>query len=339
MLFSRLLAGKQRAFYAQRFQQLLRCAVMLRGQHLGRRHQRALIAGLCRQIQRAERNGRLAAAYVALHEPRHRSLRGHIAAHLFEHAPLRARCGKRQRGPERVRVGFLRGDAHALFVAHAQPPQERLKKRQLLESETAARLLQRLARIGEMRLPERILARAERIAAAEGFGQRVVVAARVERGAQRQAHRLGRQLFDGPVYRLNAAFLGRQGMRDEQPAVFFLRNPAVPLHARAGFQLPGQPGHGEPHAGDCAGIVAHGRGGDAAPLDPRRAHLFERARKGGLHARPQRGDGAHRVKIAVADGQTLRQLFGRGKAGRLQRGAPRGADSLDVVPCQHNFSR
>ena len=34
MLFSRLFAGKQRAFYAQRFQQLLRCAVMLRGQHL-----------------------------------------------------------------------------------------------------------------------------------------------------------------------------------------------------------------------------------------------------------------------------------------------------------------
>ena len=151
--------------------------------------------------------------------------------------------------------------------------------------------------------------------------------------------RFGRQLFDGTVNRLDAALFGRYRMRDEQAAVFLLRHAAVPFHARAGFELPGQ--------------------STAWRTTRRRLRRCRRGWYAVVTLRPfthavrtcssvpakadsipgaKRGDGAHRIEIAITDRQALRQILGRGKAGRLQRRTPGGADSLNVVPGEHKLS-
>ena len=68
---------------------------MLFGEHLGGRHQRALVAGLHRSEQHRHRHHRLARTHVALQEPVHRGGAGHVGADLG-HGPFLC-------GGERVR--------------------------------------------------------------------------------------------------------------------------------------------------------------------------------------------------------------------------------------------
>jgi hypothetical protein len=73
-----------------------RCKLLggLRGQYLGRRHQRALRASARRQDDRGGGDERLSASDVALQEAIHRGAAPHVAPDLFDHAALRA--GQRQ---------------------------------------------------------------------------------------------------------------------------------------------------------------------------------------------------------------------------------------------------
>ena len=59
---------------------------MLLGEHLGRRHERALVAALHRDEQRGERDDRLARADVALEQPVHRRGAGEVVRDLGERA-------------------------------------------------------------------------------------------------------------------------------------------------------------------------------------------------------------------------------------------------------------
>ena len=57
-------------------------AVVLLGQHLGRRHQRGLFAGLDRAQHRQQRHQRLAGADIALQQPQHPARRGEVGVDL-----------------------------------------------------------------------------------------------------------------------------------------------------------------------------------------------------------------------------------------------------------------
>ena len=61
---------------------------MLQRKHLGRRHQRALPAGLDRTDERGERNGSLTGADVALEQALHRLIRVEVALNRLEGSRL-----------------------------------------------------------------------------------------------------------------------------------------------------------------------------------------------------------------------------------------------------------
>ena len=76
--------AEQRALGADRepFEHLHRAEVVLLGEHLGRRHERTLVAALHRDEQRGERDHGLARADVALQQPVHRRRAGHVVRDL-----------------------------------------------------------------------------------------------------------------------------------------------------------------------------------------------------------------------------------------------------------------
>ena len=75
--------------------------VVLLGEHLGRRHERPLVAALHRHEQRGERDHRLARTHLALEQPVHRRGRRHVAHDLGERALLVGRERERERRVER----------------------------------------------------------------------------------------------------------------------------------------------------------------------------------------------------------------------------------------------
>ena len=74
--------GEQRALGrdGQPVEQPQRTEVVLFGEHLGRRHERALVAALHRDEQRGERDDGLARTDVALQQPVHRRGAGEVVA-------------------------------------------------------------------------------------------------------------------------------------------------------------------------------------------------------------------------------------------------------------------
>ena len=73
-------AGDERAADAELHADALDREEVLLRERLGRRHQRALAAGLDRPQERVERDDRLARADVALQQPLHRRVRARSAS-------------------------------------------------------------------------------------------------------------------------------------------------------------------------------------------------------------------------------------------------------------------
>ncbi len=148
---------------------------MLLGQHLGRSHQRTLVATLDRGEERGERDDRLARADVALQQPVHGRVGCHVAEDLVDRPPLVAGERERQRGMEpgnqgavdRVSDPLLRGLDRAL-AGH----QSHLHAQELVEPEAALRA-SRLLEIGRLvHLLERPLALHELELAADRLVER-----------------------------------------------------------------------------------------------------------------------------------------------------------------------
>ena len=71
-------------------QQLVDAEKMLRGQHLGRRHDRRLMAGLDGDHGRIKGHGRLSRPDISLQEPVHRFGGRHVFGHLLHRPSLGA---------------------------------------------------------------------------------------------------------------------------------------------------------------------------------------------------------------------------------------------------------
>ena len=117
----------------QRLQPFDELGEVLLGQDLGRRHQRALPAGVDGGAGRQRRDHRLAAAHVALQQAVH-GLRGaQVARNFFAHAALRAGQRKRQRGQQLIEQAAAHRRQHrrAQMLTRAA----RLQLRQLLRQQ------------------------------------------------------------------------------------------------------------------------------------------------------------------------------------------------------------
>ncbi len=75
--------------------------LVLLGQHLGRRHERALVPALHRHEQRAERDDGLARTHLALQQPVHRRRLRHVVGDLRDGRGLVVGERERERGVER----------------------------------------------------------------------------------------------------------------------------------------------------------------------------------------------------------------------------------------------
>ncbi len=75
---------------------------MLLRQHLGRRHQRRLRAGLHRAQHGEQRHQRLAGADIALQQPQHAVRRGQVGVDLGQRLQLRRRGGEAEARQRRV---------------------------------------------------------------------------------------------------------------------------------------------------------------------------------------------------------------------------------------------
>jgi len=110
-------AGEPRDADAQRLQPLQQLAEMLLGEDLGRRHQRALPAGVDRHRRRERGHHRLAGADIALQQAVHRLRAAQVGGDLVADAVLRAGERERQRGEQlfvqAARLCFQRRRAQA----------------------------------------------------------------------------------------------------------------------------------------------------------------------------------------------------------------------------------
>ena len=117
---------------------------VLLGEHLGRRHQRALVAALHGGQQRRDGDDRLARADVALQQPVHRVRRGEVGVDLADHPPLGGRQREAQRGVEpahQLAAGLVAdADGVALHRPLAHHEHE-LHPQQLVERQPAPGLL------------------------------------------------------------------------------------------------------------------------------------------------------------------------------------------------------
>jgi hypothetical protein len=149
---------------------------VLLGQHLGRRHERALVAALHRGQERGHRHHRLAGADVALQQAVHRDGSGEVGVDLGEDALLVAREREGQRVEEaadelaaRHVRDALAGGLQAALAHH----EGELDAQQLVEHEAPARLLGLVHRLGGVDAPERPRAVDEVVLVEQPVGQRL----------------------------------------------------------------------------------------------------------------------------------------------------------------------
>ena len=332
LVFRRERAGQQAAAYAQRLEQLLRRFVVLRGENFGGRHQRALPAAPDRGVHRGEGDGRLAAAHVALNQPRHREGRAHIGEHLVKHASLRVCRGKGQRIPVFVRARIGTVDHHALALCAAHQPQADLKEEKLLERQSAAGGGECVVIERAVGVAQRVIALAQPVSAAQRLGQRLLILAvlsvqRGENGLLEHARRYARQRL---VDRLQP--LARFERRADQLQLAKARlDLSVEQKFAPGHERFPEPRLVIPHRAHRVGIVADARldhqqlAGAVNGRSAVHAHAHSRLVAGGQFA--QRTDMA---QIAVFARQIGEQRRDRIDAGLAQRLEARRAHALNV---------
>ena len=132
---------------AERQQQRCELGRVLRGEDLGRRHQRGLHAALVREHDRRGGDERLAAADVALQQAVHRRGAPHVAPDAVDHAALRGGRRERQLGDERVPRAVRDGQrvrAAGRFAARAFHRGGERDREELVEDDPLARPRDRL---------------------------------------------------------------------------------------------------------------------------------------------------------------------------------------------------
>ena len=185
---------------------------VLLGEHLGRRHQRALPARLDGAQQRRERDDGLAGADVALEQPLHRGRPRQIAVDLGDRLLLG--IGERERQHLAVPVEELAGRRERLRdepLALRRPPREReLEDEELVEGEPPPALLCLLRRARMVQRDERIGPQRQPLRDGERCGQRIAVGADVlERRRDEGAQLLLGERLAGGVDRRVVGRLGR----------------------------------------------------------------------------------------------------------------------------------
>ena len=90
--------SQQRKRHAQRREQRRECFIVLLGENFRWRHERGLHAAARREKCRSRRDGGLAAAHVALHQPVHRRAGGEVVRDLPQHLLLCRRQAVGERG-------------------------------------------------------------------------------------------------------------------------------------------------------------------------------------------------------------------------------------------------
>ena len=332
LVFRRERTGQQAASDPQRLEQPLRRFVVLRGENLRRSHQRALPAAPDRGVHRGEGDGRLAAAHVALNQPRHGEGRAHIGEHLAKHASLRVCRREGQRFPVfvRARVGAVDHDALALCAAHQ--PQADLKEEQLLERKAAAGGGKRVVIERAVGVAQGAVALTQAVSAAQRFGQRLLILAvlsvqRGEDGLLEHARRDARQRL---VDRLQAFARFKRGA-DQLKLAEACLDLAVEQKFAPGHERLLEPRLIVPHRAHRVGIVADAR------LDHQQlARAMHRRAAGYAHAHSrfiagaqlaQRTDAAQIAVFARQIGEQRRDCI---DAGLVQRLETRRADALNI---------
>ena len=337
LLRGRHLARKQTAGDAQRREYLLRAFQMLRGEDFRRRHQRALKSGPRAQIQRAQRDVRLAAAHVALHHARHGLFVRHVLRDFRKYATLRARGRKRQRPPEIVRRLRLRGNHRAIFSLAAQPGHRRLVIEQFFKRKAVFRARERLQIIRKMRLRKRRMP-VEQIVFAHDFRWQIVLDhARAQNRLHRIAQELSRHARHSLIHRRDPTLMHDGGIDDEKAALL-ARHAAKKRHALSAGELLLHPGLVKKHHAHAPRAVRHGRGyplhaaravqrrpGDDIALKRRFPVLFQI-----LNRRDRR-------RILIAHGQHAQQLLVRFDAAFAQRARSFGAKARHIRQITHRI--
>ena len=131
---------------------------VLLGEHLGRRHQRTLVATLHGGQQRGDGDDRLAGADVTLQQPVHRVRRGEVGVDLGDHPPLGVRQREAQRGvePGHERAVDLVADADGVPLHRPLAHHEhQLHPQQLVEGQSAPGVLLVGDRLGQVDVVQR----------------------------------------------------------------------------------------------------------------------------------------------------------------------------------------
>ncbi len=193
---------------------------VLHGKRLGRRHERALEAGLRRPHEAVERHDRLARAHVALQQPAHRDRAREVRVQLVERLKLVRGQFERQalqEGPAQVRRCGECGRRSAALLLALVEQQPHLHQQQLFEHEAGARDPGFVQVARQVHGHGGVRARRQPFAVAKRGGQRVGQPAhRRPHAAQEAAQQPRRHLLAGRVHRDDA--LGVDGV-----ALLFLR--------------------------------------------------------------------------------------------------------------------
>ena len=139
VLLFRQRAGEKADARAQGGKERLRVLKVLLGEHFRGRHQRRLKAALPGEVHGPKGHGGLAAAHVALQQPRHGRVHAQIVRHFIERPPLGVRGREGQKFPEILDVFIGKGQLHALARVRAQQRERHLIEQQFLKGDAPAR--------------------------------------------------------------------------------------------------------------------------------------------------------------------------------------------------------
>ena len=249
-------AKQQPAADAKRFKQKPGAFQMLSGQYLRRRHQGCLMACLGRQARRRQRDGRLAAAHISLHQPAHGPAAREVRHDLIKHLGLRG-CRIEPRLPPE---GFdqplisVHPDTGARFTPQAS--QRKLIEQEVFKGNAALGASQQKGIRRPVHLPQRFMQSAQIPQCQQAFRHRL----------RAQHDQIREQLIDQPRkhtarYAADRRVLGDDpplpdhfGVTEGQTALHHLR-PAIEKNTVAVFVLIARPGLVEPDNADRARFI------------------------------------------------------------------------------------
>ena len=134
-------------------EQPLERLIVLRREHLGRRHEHGLMSGADGGEHRRRRDHRLARSHVALQQPGHRLTAEHVVADLGQHPLLRAGELERQRADELVEEVSRHRDRRRVRTLSRLPfatEHRELDRKQFLERDPFLRLVDVFQPLGEV---------------------------------------------------------------------------------------------------------------------------------------------------------------------------------------------